>query len=386
MVERYLTGSLIQSLERARQLRQIVQRTYPREYDGLRQICLHSLDDIQSHFQSLAQETIVDTALQTPLRVRQFKRIVEHLNWVEGIGVFALGKMGSDDRFLNRLITVMCDEAVFPLIFPTICHISQDYFHIYPGFNLLCVPLLESRFLLHLPDIYHELCHLFHHRTRADIPSLHSYRVAYEKSQFEMVKHFQDRLTAADRVRKSEGLLAQIHLQNTSWARYWMQEFFCDLFAVMTAGPAFAWSHFHLCIKRGGDPFDTPLVSVSTHPADDARMRISLQLLKLMDFEVQAAHIEKAWQTYIELMGYSPSPEYRQCYPETLLSAIVSAAQVGIEGIGVVTAKPDSLQPIVRLLNDAWQEFWRAPEEFQTWEEGQMENLRATVNGERRLP
>ena len=44
MIESYLIGSVGQSLERIRQLRQIVQGPYRREYDGLRQICLTRLD------------------------------------------------------------------------------------------------------------------------------------------------------------------------------------------------------------------------------------------------------------------------------------------------------------------------------------------------------
>ena len=63
MVEEYLIGSIGQSLERARQLRQVVQRRYPREYDGLRQICLTKLNETQITLQHLAEETVVDTAL-----------------------------------------------------------------------------------------------------------------------------------------------------------------------------------------------------------------------------------------------------------------------------------------------------------------------------------
>ena len=66
MIEKYLTGSIDQSLERVRQLRQIVQGQYPREYDGLRQICSTQLDSMQATLRRLAEETVVDSALQTP--------------------------------------------------------------------------------------------------------------------------------------------------------------------------------------------------------------------------------------------------------------------------------------------------------------------------------
>ena len=159
-----------------------------------------------------------------------------------------------------------------------------------------------------------------------------------------------------------------------------MQEFFCDLFGVLTAGPAFAWSHYHLCVKRGGDPFETPMMFESTHPADDARMRAALMMLAATGFDAEKKLIEKAWWDFIEVMGYRPTVEYRQAYPKPLLSEIVSAAQEGIGGTGVVTAKPDALMPIVGILNSAWQKFWRAPEDYQAWEAAQFDDLRTSVN------
>ena len=379
MVEKYLIGSIGQLLERMRQLRQIVQGQYPREYDGLRQICLTQLDEMQANLRRLARETIVDTRLQTPRRVREFKRIVRQLNAVEGVGVFALSRTSPDDDFLNRLITGVCSEIAYPLISPTISHISQDYFHIYRDFNLLCVPLMESRFLLHLPDIYHELCHRFHQEQNTDFPALESYHAAYRQSLFEMVRYFRDETATADRVRKPEGKFYQLRLWNISWTKFWVQEFFCDLFGVLMVGPAFAWSHYHLCVKRGGDPFETPLKFESTHPADDARMYAMLMMLTMIGFEAEVKLIEKAWQDFVEVMGYDPAVEYQQCYPEALLSKIVSAAEGGIEGTGMVTAKPDSQTPIVGLLNAAWQKFWRAPNGYQTWEAKQFEDLRTSL-------
>ena len=376
MLEKYLTGSIDQSLERVRHLRQIVQRQYRREYDGLRQICLKHLDNTHTALQSLAQETVVDTGLQTPPRVREFKRIVKHLNAVEGIGIFALSRTSQDDDFLNRLITDICDEIAYPLVYPTISHMSQDYFHTYVDFNLLCVPLIESRFLLHMSDVYHEFCHLFHLKQHIDLPALESYHAAHKRSLFEAVKHFRDETIAAERVRKPEGTLYQLRLWNTCWVKFWMQEFFCDLFGVLIAGPAFAWSHYHLCVKRGGDPFETPLMFESTHPADDARMRIALMMLAATGFKTEAERIETAWRNFVKVMGYQPANEYQQCYQETLLSEIVLAAKEGIEGSGVVMAEPDSLTPIVGLLNSAWKEFWRAPKDYQAWEAEQIHTLR----------
>jgi hypothetical protein len=380
MIETYLIGSIGQSLERVRQLRQIVQKPYSQGYKDLRQICLRQLDEMQSTLRRLADESIVNTTLQTPRRVREFKRVMRQLNAVEGVGVFALSRTSPDDDFLNRLIAIICDEIAYPLNPPTISHISQDYFHIYRDFNLLCMPLMESRFLLHLPDIYHELCHPFHQVQDTDLPRLESYHNAYKHSLFEMVKYFRDQVSDAERLRKPAGKFYHLHLWHTCWVKYWMQEFFCDLFGVFTTGPAFAWSHYHLCVKRGGDPFETTLVFESTHPADDARMQAALMMLKMIGFEPEAKLAKIAWQDYVRVMGYNITAEYQQCYPEHLLFKIASAAKKGIEGIGVTPPNLNSQALIVRLLNAAWKEFWRTPEDYQVWETNQLNTLRPTLS------
>ncbi len=383
MIEAYLVGSINQSLQRIRHLRQIVHGTYRREYDGLRQICLTHLDAAQELLQCLAEETVVTRELQTPRRVREFARIVEQLETVENVGAFALSRVSHDDDFLNRLITDVCREINYPLIPPVVSHISQDYFQIYLNFNLLlCLPLVESRFLLHLPDIYHELCHLFHREQNADLPLLKAYHVAFERSLFDAVRHFHDCIVNAETVREPAGKLYQLQLWRTCWVKYWMQEFYCDLFGVLEAGPAYAWSHYHLCIQRGGDPFETPVKFVSTHPADDARMRAMELMLTANGFDGEVKLIDAAWRDYVDIMGYKVEPEYRQCYPEALLLSIVSTTKEGVKGTGVVTANSDAMAPIVEILNSAWKEFWHAPDDYQAWEAGKHAELRSSLRAD----
>jgi hypothetical protein len=375
MVEQYLIGSIAQSLERVRHLSQIVQGRYRREYDGLRQLCSMRLDAVRDGLQRLERESIIDTKLQSPRRVREFKRIVGQLSTIESIGVFALNRAGPDDDFLNCLITDVCHEISYPLITPTISQMSQDYFHIYPDFNLLCLPLIESRFLLHLPDIYHELCHPFHRSQNADLPKLEPYHLAYKNILFSTVEHFSFEAVAAERVQKPQGKLFQLRLWQNCWIT-WMEEFFCDLFGVLTVGPAFAWSHYHLCVKRGGDPFETPLMVSSTHPADDARMRAMVGMLGNLHFDDEATAIKATWNNYVATMGFRAIPEYSHCYSENILSKIVQASQQGLNDIGIKVATPQVMTPVVKLLNNAWDEFWRNPQEYASWESKALLTLR----------
>lgn len=314
------------------------------------------------------------------MRLREFKRVVESISAIESVGVFALTRTRPEDDFLNRLITDVCREIEYPLITPVVSQMSQEYFHIYPEFTLLCVPLIESRFLLHLPDLYHELCHPIHRRQNADLPRLEPYHAAYRHSLFAMVGHFGEEALAAERVKRPDGLIFQIELWRNCWIKYWMEEFFCDLFGVLTAGPAFVWSHYHLCVKRGGDPFETPLMFSSTHPADDARMQAMLKTLTTLGgFDAEIRAIKSAWANFIGIMGYRPIPEYAKCYADTLISEIASAAKRGVDGVGVRTAAAGALTPIIALLNDAWSRFWKAPHQYQTWEARQLDELRKAV-------
>jgi hypothetical protein len=378
MIEAYLSGSIRQSLERVRQLRGIVQGSYPREYDGLRQLCLTKLDQAQLELNALAGERLIDRAIQTSRRVRALKRLVEHLNNVEGIGVFALSRANEEDKFLNRLITEVCSEIAYPLVFPVVSSMSQDYFHIYSEFNLLCLPLIESRFLLHLPDVYHELCHPLHRAMES--PAMDGYQRAFKKSLFGMVAHFDTEMLAAERLRNQQARLFQLQLWRTCWTKYWMEEIFCDLFGVLSAGPAYAWSHYHLCIKRGGDPYDAPLMFEASHPADNARMSAILMMLRAEPtFKDEADCIEGAWKQFVETMSYAASPEYFACYPADEIRKLVAAAKTGVTAIGIQIAKPGHSGGLRALLNEAWMEFWQAPHSYQAWETGQVAELRARV-------
>lgn len=380
MIEDYLQGAIGQSLERERQLREIVQRHYRREYDGLRQICLGRLDSARAELQTLAREAIANGKLQTPRRLREFKRAIEQLNAIESVGAFALSRAGPEDDFLNELITAICREIRYPLVVPTVSQMSQEYFHIYPEFNLLCLPLIEGRFLLHLPDIYHELCHPLHRPQNLDLPKLEPYHDAYKQSLFAALEYFDKESVEADRLRKPEARFRQIQLWCTCWIKYWMEELFCDLFGVLTSGPAYAWAHYHLCIERGGDPFETPHALAVSHPADDARMKVILKALSAMGFPSDCALVEGAWKDFLATTTACATPEYSQCYSDAVTSQIVGAAKDAVEGIGIRIAAPGAMPPAIGVLNDAWRHFWLDPRQYPAWEKKSLDGLRTSAH------
>jgi hypothetical protein len=164
------------------------------------------------------------------------------------------------------------------------------------------------------------------------------------------------------------------------WERSWIDwtvEFFCDLFAVYTAGPAFVWAHLHLCAKLSEDLYFVPTFEPCTHPADHARMQTMLLGLRLNDFEDAAHDIEMHWEKLCNNSSIKAEPEYQRCYPTSLLQLIATKAYEGIKGMNCSVISPRSSQPITGLLNQAWNEFWRSPKTYSTWEQKANKELRA---------
>ena len=136
--------------------------------------------------------------------------------------------------------------------------LSQQYFHIRPGLNLLCVPLTEGRFLLHLPDLYHELAHPL--LVEQDDPIVEPIQVCSPPQSTMPSNMLPGSWRKRTGVEDPNSRRFMLRRWEIAWVKYWMVEFFCDLFAVYTLGPAFAWAHLHLTAKRGEDPFHVPIM------------------------------------------------------------------------------------------------------------------------------
>jgi hypothetical protein len=179
------------------------------------------------------------------------------------------------------------------------------------------------------------------------------------------------------RAAASEKLVHHFKACQRSWLGAWGVEFFCDLFGIYTLGPAFAWSHLHLCAKRGQDLFHVPLIHATSHPADDARMTVMLCGLQRLGYGIQAADIAAKWDEFLQISGSSPEPEYLRCFPKALLQQVAEKAFEGMQGMNCNLATPGSGAPdsVGSVLNEAWTQFWMSPSNYIHWERQSVENL-----------
>lgn len=373
MFDDYILGVTNQLERRVRELKLRIPRKLPRDYDSLAQACRNKLDSVVEQLQSLREGAEYARPETQPERTRRLKRTVADLDLLETAGIAALYRAREDDHKLNELLERITREIEYPLVTPIVTTLSQQYFYIYPELNLLCVPLTEGRFLLHLPDLYHELAHPL--LVAWNEPHVEPFQKALDRALSHVLTYLQEERTKSERRSGPASFSVQLQFWEALWIRSWLVEFFCDLFGVFTLGPAFGWAHLHLSMMRGENPFEVPSTRWSSHPADDARMRAVLDALAASGFDSYAAGIRAAWESCLEKCGFKQEPEYKRCYPDALLRAIVSEAKEGVEKMGCRIASPVTADPVHVLLNNAWRHFWTNPGSYVQWEENAVNLL-----------
>lgn len=365
----YFEGAVNQLVKRGRLLLSKMPRNLPREFHLLEQRCR---DRIQKVLDDLRQ----NPEIQLPaVRLRALRRAVHELDHLETVGITALSRVDlEEDVWLNELILRITQEIAYPLLPPVVTSLSHSYFHIYTDLNLMRVPLAEGSFLLHLPDLYHELAHSL--TIYPNDPRIEPLQVELLKVLDYVLLHNMEEIEKLDRKGVYEEFKLYVELWNECWWRFWGLEFFCDLFAVYTVGPAFAWSHYHLSAKRGADLFEVPTRRFSRHPADAARMQAMLYALEEIGFAGEVQTIGQRWNELVTISGFEPQPEYYRCYPKHIIEFLVQSSLAGTRAIGCTVVKPDATGTMFKLLNSAWSQFWEEPQSYSGREQEMIDSLR----------
>ena len=304
MLDAYFTGAVAELIERARCLKAKVPRNLRRrDYDALRRVCDDRLTDAIKHLQQLLDEPAFRNPQFRAQRLRAFRassRISISSNPSES---GALERADHADPFLNELLERVAKEIHFPHTTPIVTTLSQRYFYVISELNLLCVPLAEGDFLLHLPDLYHELAHPL--LLVPDDPIIEPFQAAHLISIGTSYDYFNGEIEKERGYgpRQNRPLLEG---WRAAYVKSWVTEFFCDGFAAATLGPAFAWAHLHLCAKRGGNPFIASAAATS-HPAEDARMSVILKVLSQLGHADSVTKIRARWSDLMEESGLGPS-------------------------------------------------------------------------------
>lgn len=378
MIPAYLAPALLQARERARILKAKVPTPVSApELIPLQRLCEERLDGVIRTLDYLKDDPEITQEDNIRERIRLFRRTMADLSRVETSGILALSRPHADDIFLNRVVFQVHQQIRYPIPPPCVACISTKYFFINTSLHLLQVPPAESDFLLHLPDLYHELGHPL--IALQDTPKVESFQAELARFLQIVFNHFEKERVANIRSTGPRDHIGQaLDIYERFWTR-WATEMFCDLFGLYTAGPCYAWAHFHLTAKNEGDPFDVSFGRVMSHPPDQARMESLLYGLDLLGMNDIQKKIKTAWDGLISATGCIEPPMYRRACPKTLLEQAAVHALEGTKKIGCQIFQPQGSATFSVLLNSAWDKFWTMPDRYHEWERQQIGLLRTEL-------
>ena len=159
MLEDYLQSAASQLIERASGLKGKLPRPPRQEFERLATQCCDGIDRAIRELTTLRDNAAWKKPENASVRLLEFRRIASNVDRLENEAVAPIVRSSKDEGAMVRLLYRMSNEIVYPIELPTVSMLSQNYFFIRTDFKLICIPLMETQFLLHLPDVYHELSH-----------------------------------------------------------------------------------------------------------------------------------------------------------------------------------------------------------------------------------
>ncbi|WP_412467101.1 hypothetical protein [Pedobacter sp. KLB.chiD] len=374
----YIQGAIREAIGKGKALMSKIpgSRTLGAHFASLANFANNEIKEIIDYLDTL----LVDTEYSDPKNLKskfsRFKNASGMLSKIENVVIAAMSRKSPDDDFVNKLVQEICSEINYPLPPPVASCLSQKYYHIYPDYGLICIPLLESEFVLHIPDLYHELGHPLIELAN---PKVEAFQTNLGYFNLTVKKHFDEEIKRREINKLDTGVFDPIYIYKDSWLQKWSVEFFCDLYATYMLGPAYLWSNLHMCTKMSWDLCKTPTHEITTHPAGDARMRCCLIALEQIGFKEEAKQIKLKWDEFMKIIGQKPSSEYFIAFPEKILKSAAEFCLTGVMQIGCQVASPSNSDKVNRLLNDSWKEFWKNPQTFYEWEKKTVAEFKSTL-------
>lgn len=365
MLDSYIQGAATQLVQRASALKSLIPRPPRPEFQVLATRCCQEIDAAVKELKFIRDNPIQKKPDLASTRLRQFRRVSAWIDRIENEAIAAIARADDGESKIHGLLFKMTSEVDYPIEPPTISLLSQQYFYVNCDFGLLCMPLTELHYLLHLPDIYHELAHpLFQNE---DDIRVRGWLAAFTNSVAAINEHLTAQIIEAESSPTPQYLKKALLLALLSWKSRWAEEVFCDLFALFSVGPAYAWSHLHLHARCGNAPFLMPEQG-HTHPADDARMTALLEGLSLVNEQRAAAAIEAKWHELLVCSGQKEPAEFHRFYPQAIIRLFAEEAHKGFTAMGCKPWNGKNSGQIRETLNEAWRQFWFDPKSYTAWE------------------
>jgi hypothetical protein len=371
-MQQYINGAIKEGIEKGRALMGKIPgaRELGPYFSPLATVANNEIESIVSTLDMIYMDPDLGDSKNIKQKFAAFKQLSGRLSEIENVVIAAMNRKSQDDEFVNKLVYEICNEINYPLQSPVASCLSQKYYHIYPYYNLICIPLLESDFVLHIPDVYHELGHPL---ISLDNPKSGPFRLSLGRFLVEVKKYFDEEIQR-QKLNKSAGIdiIDRLYVWKDSWVEDWAVEFFCDLFAVYTLGPAYAWSNIHMCAKMSWDVYRIPTLQKTSHPPDEARMKAIAIALELIGLKTEAGLVATKWTEFKTIINPKTNPQFALAVPEKLLRLAAEYCLIGTKEVKCELYSPAQAKKVSGLLNNSWVKFWEAPDSFADWEKAEV--------------
>ena len=291
----------------------------------------------------------------------------------------AIVHYNKSEKYFNALIARIYEEVNCLQSAPLVACISNsdNYYWVYPIYDIIAVPFGEEKNLLNLPDIFHEIGHL-----------LCGQYIVFFKGQGKIDKALEEYFTVEIRnielENRDKSRIPELKKTFEYWKDSWIEEFICDLVATYLTGPAYAWTNFKIASISNSDK---GIFSFSSeHPSDERRMYAIIKMLEKMGYKHEVETLKSSWQNFLVICTNTRNPLYNLFLPVDIIDKLVDTVIDACNNIALVSCVEQSKNngdPVSKLLNQAWIENLTQPKTFSDWEHAQIKGLNDAllVNG-----
>jgi hypothetical protein len=209
------------------------------------------------------------------VHLRNLQKLSRVLDRAEAQILPCLERFGEKDQQQTGILSALLREAGWHQWTPAVLTWSTGYFFATPKLRIINLCAGEQEKLLRLPDVAHEFGHCLYRAeglgwTR---PLLRELTWWYGEAADPGQASFRDEVAS-------------------HWTAAWLEEFTCDAIATVLTGAAYGKQHLMLAARRGLDPYS----HTRSHPADDARAMLIVEVLRRMGLDEEADRIWARWQ------------------------------------------------------------------------------------------
>jgi hypothetical protein len=313
--------------------------------------------------ENLKTKKITAAESQTLLKqlLKSYRDLRRDIDVIEENFVGHLVRYNDADLFFTELAAALWNETNLPDIPPIAVTNTSGYFCTWASLGIIFSPPSSEHHLLIFPDLYHEFGHIIHQGVKIKL-----FGPRFEAELKAHAAELRNQMRRTSRPSMDDNIISDIV---SRWINSWAEEVACDTLAAHILGPAYGWCNIHLCLQSSN-----VYRKGNEHPADAARTKHILRVLRRRGYNDDADKIEILWKQYLNLSQQTTSSHYQDYHPDSLFTAVMEDVEQAIKdnNFGVKGKSPS-----VDTLNESWQKFLNDAENYNDWEEKAINDIKA---------